>query len=422
MVVFWLIAVLLMVAALVFVLPPLFRSAAADQTARRAALNVSIYRDQLIEMSRDLDNDVLNQEQYQLAREEIEQRMMDDVGDSEINSEVGSVAAGSKVTAVTLALLIPAAAIALYINLGTPEGLVPEEYQPPEMSEQQTADMINQMVERLAVRLEGDPSDAEGWKMLGRSFMALRQFGDARKAYEEAVLRLPADAQLMLDLADTIAMTSGQSLEGRPMELIKRALLLEPENEKGLWLAGTAAYERKAYREALSYWQRLYVMQPPMSEGAKVMERNIAEIQTLLGEPVTVPAMAVMPGGGDGTAAPAVSAGLISGEVSIATALMHQADPGDSVFIFAQAVTGPKMPLAVFRTTVAELPLSFTLDDSMAMMPSMRLSRFADVMLTARVSKSGNASPQSGDLQGSIGPLSSDNSSGIHLLIDALVP
>jgi cytochrome c-type biogenesis protein CcmH len=416
MMVFWLVAALLMVAALLFVLPPLFRSAADSQAGRRAALNVSIYRDQMTEMARDLDNDVLSQEQYQQGRTEIEQRMLDDIGDSDVNATVGSVKATSKITAIAIAVLMPVAAAVLYLALGTPEGLAPEEYRAPQVSAQQVNDQINEMVTRLAARLEGDPSDAEGWKMLGRSYLALERFADARKAFEEAAQRLPADAQLLADLADTIAMTSGQSLEGRPMELIEQALQLDPANEKALWLGGTAAYERQDYRQALAYWQRLYAMQPPGSQGALAMERNIDEIRSLLGEPVSAPA-----GSAAATPAPSAAAVKLAGEVRVAAALQGQVKAGDSIFIFAQAPSGPRMPLAVFRATAAELPLSFSLDDSLAMMPEMSLSRYAEVLITARVSKSGTASPQSGDLQGQLGPIS-NNSRGVQLVIDTVLP
>ena len=419
MTVFWLVAALLIVAALLFVLPPLFRSAADSQATRRAALNVSIYRDQLLEMTSDLENDVLSQEQYQQGREEIEQRMLDDVGDSDVSTEVGRVDARSKVTAIAIAVIMPLAAVAWYMGLGTPEGLVPEEYKAPQMSEQQTADMINQMVTRLAARLEGDPNDAEGWKMLGRSYWALERFDDARNALEEAAQRLPNDAQLLVDLADSIAMTSGsQSLQGRPMALIERALQIEPDNQKALWLGGTAAYDRKDYRVALGYWQRLLAMQPPGSQGARTMEGNIAEIQSLLGESVAAP---VAPGPGASSSQPLTS-GKITGEISVAAALLGRVKAEDTIFIFAQAPTGPRMPLAVLRATAAELPMQFSLDDSLAMVPEMRLSRFAEVVITARVSKSGNASPQSGDLQGQIGPVSSNNSTGVQLVIDEVLP
>jgi cytochrome c-type biogenesis protein CcmH len=420
MMVFWLVAALLLAAALIFILPPLFRTNRDDvHSGERAALNVSIYRDQLTEMERDVDNDVLGQEQYQQGRIEIEQRLLDDVGNG---TDAPAAAAGgsAKITAIVLAILIPLGAVILYQLLGTPEGLDPEGFQPPAMSKQQQSDQINQMVSRLAARLQDDPNDAEGWKMLGRSYLVLERFGDARKAFEQAVKMIPNDAQLLADLADTIAMTSGQSLEGRPMELINKALRVDPQNEKALWLAGTAAYERKDYRQALGYWQRLYSMQQPGSEGARAMERNIAEIKSLLGEPVTMGMAPPPPPGGDSSAA--ATAGSISGELKLAANLQGQVRPSDSVFVFAQAISGPRMPLAVFRTTAAELPLSFTLDDTMSMTPQMRLSSFPEVSVTARISRSGSATAQSGDLQGHIDRVSTDQSQGLQLLIDEVVP
>ena len=417
MTVFWIVAVILVMAALLFVLPPLLRQSNDDsQTGRRAALNVSIYQDQLAETQRDLDNDVLSQDQYEQSRSEIEKRVLEDVGDDYDAEAVARTSNAAKISAIVIGVLLPILSLSLYGLLGTPEGLAPDEYQPPAVSQQQQSDQIKQMVAGLAARLEDEPNNAEGWKMLGRSYLVLERYAEARKAFEQAVKLMPDDAQVLVDLADTIAMTSGQSLAGRPMELIEHALRIEPQNEKALWLAGTAAYDSKDYRKALEYWQRLYAMQQPGTEGAKAMESNIAEVQTLLGEPVTTPAVT--------TAGPtqAVTAGKVSGELRLATALQDRVSPQDSVFIFAQAPDGPRMPLAVLRSTAARLPLQFTLDDSLAMMPEMSLSHFAEVVITARISKSGSASAQSGDLQGKTGVVSSDNSEGIQVVIDQVVP
>lgn len=439
MMVFWLVAVLLIAAALLFVLPPLFRSGEDGQRARRAALNASIYRDQITELERDLDNDVLSQEQFEQGRTEIEHRLLDDVGDSNADSTVNPVApaaaAASKITAISLVVIVPVMAVLLYNILGTPEGLAPDEFRPAPMSQQAQEDQINQMVMSLAARLENEPNNAEGWRMLGRSYLVLERFADARKAFEQAVRLIPNDPQLLADLADTIAMTSGQSLRGRPMELIKQALAADPQHEKALWLAGTAAYEEQDYRAALGYWQRLYAIQPPGSQGAQQMQRNIAEVQTLLGEPVTPmappmtaagpmsgPTAGPMSGPMAGGQGQSVSAGKISGTLALAPQLQGKVSAGDSVFVFAQAVSGPRMPLAVLRTTAAELPLSFTLDDSLSMMPQMRLSGFTEVTVTARISKSGSATPQSGDLQGNAGTVSTDNTQGLKIVIDQVLP
>jgi len=176
MMVFWLVAVLLLVAALLFILPPLFRKSSDVHGGRRAALNVSIYRDQLKEMERDVDNDVLGQDQYQQGRAEIEERLLEDVGNGDAEDAQVMPGGASKITAIVLVLLIPLGAVLLYQILGTPEGLAPEEYRPPAMSAQDQSDQINQMVGRLAARLQDDPNDAEGWKMLGRSYLVLERF------------------------------------------------------------------------------------------------------------------------------------------------------------------------------------------------------------------------------------------------------
>ncbi len=428
MMVFWLVAVLLIVAALLFVLPPLFRAGEDHQRERRAALNASIYRDQITELERDLDNDVLSQDQFEQGRTEIEHRLLDDVSNTDESTSVEAPALGSssRMTAIALVVFVPVLAILLYSILGTPAGLAPDEFRPEPMSQQSQSDQINQMVTTLAARLEDEPNNAEGWRMLGRSYLVLERFADARKAFEKAVNFIPNDPQLLADLADTIAMTSGQSLRGRPIQLIKQALVLDPQHEKALWLAGTAAYEEQDYRAALGYWQRLYAIQPPGSEGAQQMQRNIAEVQTLLGDPVTpmAPPMAAagMAGGMAAAQGPSVTAGKISGTLTLAANLKAQVNPGDSVFIFAQAVSGPRMPLAVIRTTVAELPLSFTLDDSLSMMPQMRLSGFEQVVVTARISRAGSATPQSGDLQGTAGQVSTDNTQGIKIVINEVLP
>ena len=417
MTVFWIVAVILVMAALLFVLPPLLRQSGDEsQTGRRAALNVSIYQDQLAETERDLENDVLSRDQYEQSRSEIEKRVLEDVGDDYEAGDVTRTSSAAKISAIVIGVLLPILSLSLYGLLGTPEGLAPDQYQPPAVSQQQQSDQIKQMVAGLAARLEDDPNNAEGWKMLGRSYLVLERYADARKAFERAVKLLPDDAQVLVDLADTIAMTSDQSLVGRPMELIEHALQIEPQNEKALWLAGTAAYDSKDYRKALQYWQRLYAMQQPGTEGAKAMESNIAEVKNLLGEPVTMPAASAAESN------QAVTAGKVSGELRLAAALQDRVSPQDSVFIFAQTPSGPRMPLAVLRSTADRLPLKFILDDTLAMMPEMSLSHFAEVIITARISKSGSASAQSGDLQGKTGVVSSDNSKGIQVLIDQVVP
>ena len=436
MTVFWVVAALLIVASLIFIIPPLLHRTQKSESTQRRALNLTIYRDQLSELERDLQNDVVSDEQYQYGREDLERRMLEDVTDDE--PVVTLKTATNKVLVVVLVVVMPAAAISLYFNLGSPQAISPEtmmasqtsgqfsdqaegmstavQNAAAEMSPEEMDDQIKQMVEQLAERLSANPEDGEGWKMLGRSYLVLENFERARDSFEQAARLLPNDAQVLAYLADSLAMTGGQSLEGRALKLINRALKIAPNHEKALWLAGTAAYERKDFSAALDYWQRLRDMMPPGSKGAEAMDSNIAEVSQLLGVPVvqTESSLPVPASSSSGEA-------YVSGVVNIDAALLSQVDANVTVFIFAQAEQGARMPLAVQRVTVADLPFSFRLDNSMAMTPAMSLSKFPRVIVTARISKSGSASPSSGDFQGRSDVVSTGQE-GIQILINEVLP
>jgi len=250
----------------------------------------------------------------------------------------------------------------------------------------------------------------------------LERFDDARAALEKAASLNQGDPQLLADLADSLAMTSGESLRGKPQELILRALALDPNNQKALWLAGTAAYEQSDYAEALKYWRKLYKMLPAGSETARTMEGNIAEAQALLEgiDPSQVMSQAPTSQATAGASTGDATA-RVTGRVSLAADLRAKVGDDDTVFIFAKAVQGPPMPLAVQRAKVRDLPMDFELDDSMAMSPQMTLSRFPQVVVMARVSHSGNAMPQSGDLQGSSAPVAV-GSRVPEIKIDQVIP
>lgn len=424
MTIFIIVAVLLVSAALLFIVPPLLKRDATDSSVERKALNITVYRDQLVELERDLQNDVLTQDQYQQGRQELERRLLDDVADAPEQAAPAAPPRAERASAVTLAVLIPLLSVGGYLLLGAPGVLSPQLAATLPAGggggggEGDMAQQIGQMVARLEQRLASDPNNAEGWAMLGRSYLVLERFDDARAALEKAVAMNLQTPDLLVDYADALAMASGQSLDGRPLELINQALALDPNNHKGLWLAGTAAYERADYRVALEYWRRLYAMVPKDSEAARAMEGNIAEAESLLG-------------GGKGTvAAPAATAApqpvaggaAVKGTVSIDQALRAKVQDTDTVFVFAQAPSGPRMPLAVLRAQVKDLPLQYALDDSMAMDPSMNLSRFSEVVVVARISKGGSAMPQSGDLQGKSAVVRTSAAAAVNVLISEVLP
>lgn len=413
MTLFIIVAALLLGAALLFIVPPLIRREPADVAVERRTLNITVYRDQLAEMERDLQNDVLTPEQYRQGREELERRLLEDV--AETPGAAPPAPRSARASALVLIVLIPLLAVSGYLLLGAPGILLSPQSAPmPAAGQGDMAHQINQMVARLEQRLASEPDNAEGWAMLGRSYLVLERFDDARGALEKAVSLNLKTPDLLVDYADTLAMTGGQSLEGRPLELINEALALDPNNHKGLWLAGTAAYERADYRAALDYWRRLYAMVPKDSDAARAMEGNIAEAENLLGES----------GGGAPSSPPPppAAAAAVKGTVTLDPSLRGRVQDTDTVFVFAQAPSGPRMPLAVVRAQVKDLPLQFTLDDSLAMDPALSLSRFSEVVVVARVSRGGSAMPQSGDLQGRSALVQTAGAAPIDVRIGEVLP
>lgn len=252
------------------------------------------------------------------------------------------------------------------------------------------AEQMGAMVDRLAERLRSDSADAEGWAMLARSYTVLERHAEALQAYEQAVALAPKDADLLADYADALALKNGRRLTGEPMKWVERALKADPRNLKALALAGTHAYERQDYKGAVRYWQQLVDYGAPDNELVRQMEPGLAQAREKAG----LPAAASKP-------APTALSPRISGTVTLAASLARQASPDDTVFIVARDAQGnSRMPLAILRKQVRDLPLRYTLDDSLAMSPAARLSGARQVVVEARVSKSGEALPQPGDLRG----------------------
>jgi len=263
---------------------------------------------------------------------------------------------------------------------------------------------ISSMVDRLAERLKSRPDDAEGWQMLGRSYATLGKHGQAIGAYENALRLRPDEPTLLAELAFSAAIANRRVGGADSTQLLQRALKLDPRNPKALALAGTLSLERKDYQGAVQYWEQLARNEPADSPYGKQIQASIAQARQLAGSqsalmPVADDALASI----TGPATPAhAAAGSVSGTVTLAPALRGRVAPGDTVFIFARAVNGSRMPLAILRKQVKDLPLRFTLDDSLAMSPAAKLSAAGNVVVGARISKSGKAAAQEGDLQGQL--------------------
>jgi cytochrome c-type biogenesis protein CcmH len=384
---------LLLAGALLFVVPPLLRRGARPG-ATRDAVNVAVYRDQLRELEADLRSGALDADQHEKARREIEARLLADMGgDAPAESPPRSRAA-----ALAFGLLVPACALAVYFAVGNPRALAPEAGQ--DLARHGvSAEQFEALVARLAARLKESPEDAEGWAMLGRSYAVLGRFPESAEAYAQAAERTPRDAQLLTDWADALAMAQGRNLEGEPEKLLARALAIDPANVKALMLAGTAAFNRKDYRGAVRLWERILAAVPSDSEVADRVRASVAEARTLGSLPQAAASKK------EAAVASTKNAGRVTGVVRISPDLAAKVEPGDTVFIFARAEQGPRMPLAILRRQGRDLPIEFTLDDSMAMSPAAKLSDHPRVVIGARVSKTANANPQPGDLQGLSAPV-----------------
>lgn len=400
MIVFWLIAGGLLVAALLFVLPPLLTRGSRTPPLDRARANAMIYQDQMRELENDLRHDLMRNEHYQEGRDELQKRLIEDVAVSDIPPppESGRATQVGRVTAVLVGLFVPLLAIGLYFTWGAPSGLDPDVTPPPVAAGQEhnlQPNQVLQMVERLQQKLKENPDNVQGWAILARSLYALNRMDDALIAFGEATSRGGADAALLVDYADALAMVSpDKTLEGAPWELIEKALTLDPNNDKGLWLAGTREFERKNYAGALEYWTKLRNHSTDPQVVAE-MDNVIAEAEQKLGRAPGTTVAAAPP-----RAPTARALAQVSGTIHLSRELLAQAAPDDAVFIFARPVNGPRMPLAVQRAQVKDLPLEFTLDESMAPQPTATLATVAEVIVGARISKRGNAAPQAGDLEG----------------------
>jgi cytochrome c-type biogenesis protein CcmH len=384
---FWLIAASFAAGTLAYVLWPLLRRKESRRVTRRDA-NVAIYKDQLRELDADVAAGTLTPDDHRRARLEVEVRLLEDVP----AVEVARASAGGRRAALALGIAVPLLAVAVYLLTGTPRALFPHQSAP-------TAAQVDAMVARLAARLRENPDDVDGLKLLGRSYTVLGRFPEAVDAYAKAAQRAPRDAQLLADFADALAMTRGEKMAGEPERLVERALEVDSNNLKALALAGTAAYERQDYARAAGLWGRMLPLVPADSEDARMIAGSIEDARKLA-------SIGPHPG--------------VRGTVSLAPQLKKEVKPDDMVFVFARAAEGPPMPLAVMRAKAGDLPLTFALNDSMAMAQGLRVSAYPRIVVTARVSKSGNAKPAAGDLQGASAPVAND-AAGVKVLIDSVV-
>ena len=392
MMLFWMLCALLVLLAVAFVALPLLRATRIDAGPARAALNAEVYRDHLLELDRELADGVLSAEQHAIARAELDRRALSEAAVPAAAVDAAPTMRRGRWLASGVLALVPVLAITGYLALGNPAALNPPDQQ------------FLQMVDALAEKMKANPDDAQGWVMLARAYQITGRMPESIAAFEKASALRPDDANLLAGHADALAMVQG-SLSGKPFELIVKALKLDPKNQTALALAATAAMENGQFAESIALWRRLAAVVEPGSADRAAVDQAIEQVrQVALAKGVTLadaPPVAAAAGSTQ-SKGPAAAGASISGEVTLAPELMRQAKPDEAVFIFARAVDGPPLPLAVVRATVKDLPIRFTLDDSMSMAPTAKLSMHKQVVVSARVSRSGQAMPQPGDLIGTV--------------------
>jgi len=423
---FVLLAALLAALALGFLLVPLLRARAQAAQDDRADANAEIYRNQLAELEAERAQGLVSEARFAETRAEIERRLAEDLASGASAAPVARGAWPGTRLAIALGLALPLVAIGLYALVGTPAALDPAAgAHSAQSSHEVTPEQIEAMVAQLAARLEREPNNPEGWMMLARSQAALGRYAESAKAYAKAIEIGGKNASLLADYADVLAMAAGRDLRGEPYRLIQEALKLDPDHVKALALAGTAEFHNGNYDAAIMHWERLMKQLPPDSPLAEGVRGGLATARERSGRPplaAATPAPTAPSSAPSASAAPAAAAGAeaVQGIVMLDGGLAANVKPDDVVFVLARAAEGPRMPLAVKRIRVRDLPYAFRLDDSMAMAPGAKLSLFPRVIVMARVSRAGSAAPQKGDLEGASAPIA-PGTSGVQVTISKVV-
>jgi len=403
--VFVLAAAVLVAATLLLLLRPWRKAPKADAATTRE-INAGVYRDQLLELDRDLTAGTLSPTDHEQARAELQRRLLDDAALAETPA---AAPFGMRRTALALVLVLPLATAGLYTWLGSPAAL------DARATRSVTQQDVEKMVSDLADRVAKNPSDTKGWIVLARSYRAMNRLPQSEDAFNHIGDTLYQDATLLAEYADVLATRAMGNFNGKPMEMVTRALQVDPEHPMALSLAATAAYNRSDFAQAVVHWEHLLRIVPAESDDAKWLSEAVAKTRAQMGSPAA--SQAVATAADKKTANASVGGMSISGRVSLAPALASKVAPTDTVFIFARSPQGPRMPLAVQRVHVADLPFDFKLDDSMAMSPEFKISGAAEVRIEARISKNGSATPGPGDLIG-VSPVVKPGTSKVTLQID----
>ncbi|MEJ3595166.1 MULTISPECIES: c-type cytochrome biogenesis protein CcmI [Pseudomonas] len=394
---FWLAAGLLLLIALSFLLIPVLRGRRAQREEDRTALNVALYQERVAELQAQREEGVLTAEQFETGRAEAARELLADTE----GVAPGRVSSLGKAIPLLAAVLVPVLGLSLYLHFGSSDKveLTREFSQPPQS--------LEEMVARLERAAAAQPDSAEGLYFLGRAYMAQNRPADAARVFERAANLAGRQPELLGQWAQAQYFADDKKWSDKIQALTDEALKADPKEVTSLGLLGIAAFEDQRFEQAIGYWQRLMTELPEGDASRAALEGGIAKAREQL----------QASGGKVETAPVAKAMASIKVNVNLADAVKASALPGDSVFIFARAVSGPPAPLAVKRVTVADLPITVELGDVDAMMPQLKLSNFPEVQLMARISRAGQ--PTAGEWVGRSQPLSSSTRELQQLTIDS---
>ncbi len=410
---FWIICGLLVVVALVIVLPSLFANEAPKDLDRNK-INKAVYDKKLLELENDLNNDLIEQEQYLIAKADLERSLLDDI---EGNKKLAYKSANKTLPVIVL-IVLPVAAVLTYTQLDNGLESLDPEFQ-KKMAEQRANPSMGQMgsieqaITELEEKIKQNPDNLENLTMLGRSYVVTKRFKEAVNIYAKAnELSNGANPNILVSLGEAKGFAADNKFDESSMILFSKALKIDPKNERGLWYAGLAAYQLQDYKLSVKHFEKLVQQVPEDQIDVKnALVKYLNDAKQKAGVEVTQVEKSTEKG-------PA----SITVNVSLANNLAENIVNSDTLFIYARSMNGPKMPLALVKMTAGDLPATVTLDDSVSMMPSMTLSSMEQVEVIARISKSGQAIMQSGDIFGSIQPVETNKSKTVDVEISELAP
>jgi cytochrome c-type biogenesis protein CcmH len=433
---FWLGAAAMVGAALLIVLRPLlFPRDPKDPGAEES--EIAVYRERLRELRQDVARGALTEADSEKAERELQAAFARDAA-AALPSTGPRRRERHWITSAVIGLGLPLVSLLLYERIGAREevGIILAN----ERAAEAEAEHLRAIAQRYEAEVTGAPGDAEAWMALGRAYLALGEAGKAMEALSRAQVLLGDQPDLLADYAKAMAQAQGGRFDGGPWRLLERALAKDPDHPMTLWLAAAASLEREDRPQARAYLERLHAQLEPGSEGEKMVQAHLAMLGEGQAGPVTREAVAAegrsaspSTSGQSPPARPQASQSATAAEtrteasvevrVELDGTLSERVSPSDTVFVFARAPKGPRMPLAVARRPAKDLPVTIVLDDSQAMAPEMRMSRFSEVLVGARVSRSGNPMPQTGDLEGLAGGIVAlGKQPSVLVTIDRVVP